>query len=432
MPGMIGSSLNFERPKTGAFASLEDSMDIGKVSLGEEDFEAEIVLSDIVYIPDNNDNGGGISTTKKSIESIESATDTIIERLTDSGEQSITVAGVKQVTETASDHLQGDTVTPLSDYSPPPYTTPPDGFPQPVVISCEAPVDATTTQATQTSTQGSSSTPSSSKQTTVTLPQDPPKPKGRNFFDPEEGCDACCHAPSDGPSQFYTMCLLACTDPAITQMVENGMLQQVYSSIPALQEKFESGLPGAYLRETRISEMTNSQIANLVDSNILETPASMAASAGTINASSVQSYQFQRKLKFKLPKNCQHLTLFAFIRLDDLAFREFYKMPASAVPQGFYTGAIKEVSVIINSALQTSSTAYLDAQTMRRTRTAVQRTSNGQYYSFEPGRRIKPRRLIKVATPVGNIRSSQVLNNLVGVCSTSINEAIEFGGSQNG
>ena len=431
---MIGSSLNFERTKTGAFASLEDSMDIGKVSLGEEDFEAEIVLSDIVYIPDNNDNGGGISTTKKtqSSESIENKMDASTERLTDLGEQRGTLADPTQSMETTVDHLQGDSVTPLSDYSPPPYTTPPDGFPQPVVISCEAPVDATTTQATQTSTQGSSSTPSNSKQTTVPLPQDPPKPKGRNFFDPDEGCDACCHAPSDGPSQFYTMCLLACTDPAITQMVENGMLQQVYSSIPALQEKFENGLPGAYLRETKFSEMTNNQIASLVDSNILETPASMAASAGTINASSVQSYQFQRKLKFKLPKNCQHLTLFAFIRLDDLAFREFYKMPASAVPPGFYTGAIKEVSVIINSALQTSSTAYLDAQTMRRTRTAVQRTSNGQYYSFEPGRRIKPRRLIKVATPVGNIRSSQVLNNLVGVCSTSINEAIEFGGSQNG
>ena len=107
-------------------------------------------------------------------------------------------------------------------------------------------------------------------------------------------------------------------------------------------------------------------------------------------------------------------------------------MPVSAVPPGVYVGAIKEVSVIVNSNLQTSSSAYLDAQTMRQVRTPIQKTSNGQIYSFEPGRRTKARRLVKVAMPVGNIRSSQVLNNLVGVCSTSINEAIQFGGSQNG
>lgn len=427
--------LTFEASHTrpGALGALEDSMDIGKVSLGEDEFEAEMILSDQTYIPSYTEDGGGISSTSKiqTSESMQNTTDTMMERLTDTSEQNLTVSDVTQATEITIDHIQGDTVTPQSNYTPPPYTTPPEGFPQPVVISCEVPANTEATQTTQTGTQGNSSNSKNATQTSNSLSQSPSKPKGTQFFDPEEGCDSCCHAPTDGPSQFYTMCLLASTDPAITQMIENGMIEQVYSSIPALQEKFESGLPGAYLRETRFYEMTNNQIANLVDINILESPASMAASAGAINRSSIESYQFQRKLKFKLPKNCQHLTLFAFIRLDDIAFRDYYKMTTSAMPPGFYIGSIKEVSVIINSTLQTSSTAYLDAQTMRRTRTPVQRTANGQFYSFEPGRRTRPRKLIKIATPVGNIRSSQVLNNLIGVCSTSIYEAIQFSDSQN-
>jgi len=459
MPGGIGISIGEStmKPKgaTGAFGSVQDSADIGRIELSQESVEVEFILSDPVFIPPPINNGGVVQGRQRAgiIEDLNTESAFLEDVSSNSGFQ-------------RSEPILLTDVVPAENWSPPITSTPLPGgsLPTTRIVSCELPTGIELQPGTQPQewskpekhyydpfspmpTRVPANFPSIPKVYDVPIPVEPPVQskntpfvaapnspmvKGSLFFDPLEGCDACCHTPNDSPTQFFTICLLACTDPAITQMVENGMIEQVYSSIPALQEKFENGQPGAHLRETSFTELTSKQVASLADSNLFETPASMISSRngsgmpGIVNKTTTQSYQFQRKMKFKIPPNCQHLTLFIFIRLDDVAFREFYKMPTSSVPQKVYTGAIKEVSVITDSNLQTASTGYLDAGNLQQFRGAVQRTSGGEYYTFEPGRRTKARRLIKTSMPVGNIRSSQVLDNLIGVCSTSINEAIQF------
>ena len=328
-------SLKSDRQKTGGIATLDDSVDVGRITLQEEEFEAEIILSDPIQVRSNN--GGGFSKGEQNTlgqEFIEEQTSMAEQIIAEENMPTRSVIGFK-----SEPILTTDNITPVQNWTPPPTNTPTAaGLPTTKVVSCELPTGVELQPGTQPQTWSEpekhyydpfapiptrvpANFPSVPKEFDVPIPVEPPAQskntpfvaapnspivKGSLFFDPEEGCDACCHAPIDGPSQFYTMCLLASTDPAITQMVENGMIEQVYSSIPALQEKFENGLPGAFLRETRFTELTNNQIATLADSNLFETPASMISSAngsgmaGIINRSSIQSYQFQKKLKFKL------------------------------------------------------------------------------------------------------------------------------------
>ena len=262
----------------------------------------------------------------------------------------------------------------------------------------------------------------------------PTPPKGRYFYEPE--CDTCCHSPTDSPAQFFTLCLLVSTDPNVTKMVEQGMIDEVYSSIPALQGKFEKGDPGAFLQETSFLDFTSQQVASLVNSNLFVNPTTMVRVDPRLNAMAtlpvikkdISSYQFQRKYNFKIPKNCQHLVLFTFIKMDEISFNEYYKTSGLSLPQGVYTGPIKEVAVIMNSNLQTAATAFMNPATLEIVNTPVQKLNNGSYYTYTPTKVMTPKRLAKIKLPVGNIRSDQVLARMIKVCSTSITDAIQSNG----
>jgi hypothetical protein len=249
-----------------------------------------------------------------------------------------------------------------------------------------------------------------------TLPSIQPPPKGRYFYEPE--CDTCCHAPADSPAQFYSMCLLVSTDPIVTKMVEGGMIDEVYASISSLQSRFEKGIPGAHLQKTNFIEFTSQKSASIVnETGMLVSPASKK---------DISSYQFHRNYNFKIPPNCQHLTLFTFVTMDQTLFNEHYQISGLSLPEGAYTGPIKQVSVITNSNLQTSATAFINPATMEAVSTPVQRLNNGSYFTYTPTKIVTPKRLVKVKLPVGNLRSDQVLARMIKLCSTSITDAISY------
>jgi hypothetical protein len=194
------------------------------------------------------------------------------------------------------------------------------------------------------------------------------------------------YAADDEFTKFYSVCLLASTELATTQLIEGGMIEQVYSMMSQLQIKFDSGLPGASLKEISLSDMTNKQKNALVKSNLFQPPASVMSANNnqTTQVSSrrgpTQAYEFRTRFGFNITPGCEHLTLFAFLKFDQVKFSETYGLDLDGYDKALYHGPIKQLAVILNSSLRTN----------------------------------------------GNIRSDQTVNNLIASCSTSINEAIQF------
>ena len=260
-------------------------------------------------------------------------------------------------------------------------------------------------------------------------PSTTPSPKGSSFF--EEECDTCCHSPTTNPSQVYTLCLIISTDPMITSMIEKGMIDQVYSSIPALQSKFERGEPGAYLQENSLLDFTKSKISRVAKTGLI--PDISVTWAGwepsLLNTGVKQivtsAYQFEDKFNFKIPPKCEHLALFTFVRLDTLVFNEVFGTSDLNLPQGVFTGAIKELIVLDNTQVQTEGLATLDPSRLVVTNMPTQVAASGQLYSFHPTKNLQPTKISKIKMPLGNIRNHNVLNRIKKVCSTSITEAIQ-------
>lgn len=266
----------------------------------------------------------------------------------------------------------------------------------------------------------------------------PTVPKGKHFYEPQD-CETCCHSPTDSPSQFYTYCLLVATDPLVTKMIEGGYIDQVYQSMPVFQAKYESGLPGAYLQETSFLDFTNQQKNALVNSVLFTTPKKMLTlepevrfrgipTAQPVFREEINAYQFQRKFNFKIPPNPQHLALFVFIRFDQILFNEYYNLSTRSIPQGVYTGPVKELVVIKDSNLSTTVTT----PTVVGGATAATSPSYtvGSFGTGTPnppilfGRR-PPIKTISTTVPLASVRSSKVFNLILKYCSTSILEALQ-------
>jgi len=403
-----------ERPSGGVY----EASDIGKVELKEETLTVELVLSDPV--PDAGITKSSPIDTRYLDRSYQSETD-FTKTLEDTAIYSANQDD-DSGTVTAGSYLPNAPFIPKQDAGVAPPFVPPTLE----ETSCLAP---TTSQTDPTGKDNELSLEPPDKEVPPGSTATPPK--GRYFYDPE--CDTCCHSPTDSPAQFYSLCLLISTDPDITKMVEQGMIDEVYSSIPALDNKFRNGDPGAFLQETSFLDFTNQKVEALVKSNLFVNPTTMfrveprlgAMNTMAVMKSDVMSYQFQREFNFRIPPKCQHLVLFTFIRFDETAFNEKYGTPNLSLPQGVYTGPIKEVAVILNSNLQTMATAFIDPTTMEQVTAPVQKTANGSYFTLSPTKRITPRRLAKIKIPVGNLRSDQVLARLKKVCSVSIMQALQ-------
>ena len=428
MPQLIGSITDItEKPASGAYTAS----DIGKIELKEEMVVIEVTLTDEV------DTG----TTTRTLDGPAANTATASGRAVQLSPSPVPAPPIVQETspgktfsgqlldvfpddiyKTPTINPEGNTLDYIPDPSGPVGNSLP---PRPVVdTSCTIPKQPEVEPPPEA---GTIFPPDKLP------PQDPLPPRGKNFYDPE--CDTCCHSPTDSPAQFYTLCLLVSTDENITKMVERGMIDQVYSSIPALQNKFMSGQPGAYLQETSFLDFTRQKINALVNSNLFARPKDMINLEPMLNTAvslpiyktEIQSYQFRNNYSFPIPPRCQHLTLFTFIRLDPVALNSYYEIPnRSPLPVGIYTGPIKEVSVIVNSNLQTMASALVDPSAPNVPFLGPsQKTSDGKYFTYHPTKRTKPRRLVNIKLPVGNIRSDRVFNQLLKMCSVSITQALQ-------
>jgi hypothetical protein len=412
----IGNEI--QKPSGGIY----EASDIGRVEVKEELLTVEMILTDPVL---SNTSGKSASQPVETNRIIAGTLENLptVTSYNNTNPDPIAEGPKMQVFPTTGNRPTG----PMVDV---PLIAKP-GLPFEGPVTCELPPNPTD----PASSIGTGSLPPYLRPPFSATPDEPLPPKGSLFFEPS--CDTCCHSPTDSPSQFYTLCLMVVTDPVITSMIEKGMIDQVYSSIPALQAKFDKGDPGAYLQETSFLDFTSQQVASLVKSDLFAGPAKMLKSEPSLGGltgqkvirSELEMYQFQRNFSFKIPKNCQHIALFTFIRLDDASFNEYFKTPNLSIPQGVYTGPIKELVVVNNSNVQTTATAFVDLSTMSAVTTAVQRTKDGSYYTFNPTKVEKPRKLAKVFLPVGNIRSSQILDKLIKTCSTSLTDAIQSQGS---
>jgi hypothetical protein len=433
--------------KSLAVSAVSDSSDIGEVKLEDDSLEVELVLTDSTFENNSdissygltayedlgkgsgNSNSGNNSTSNDYEGVNEEEPDPTIDEVVKNDElippRPVGLPGQNTV---------GSSTTPAPPASAPPST--------PVTVSCELPEEQT---------GGSISIPPPSGNQIITAPGvsrypiprpsgnpinpssaqiAPNPPKGKKFFEPE--CDTCCHSPTDSPQQFYTLCLLISTDPMVTRMIEGGMIDQVYSSIPVLQGKFEAGNPGAHLQEISFMDMSNSKVESLVNSSLFVNPIVMARAEPVLGGvvpvmpTVARAYQFQRRFKFKIPRNAKHITLFNFIRFDELAFNQHYQIPNFTLPSGVYTGPIKELIVVHNGKVRTKGTTYVSlGQSTRgqQVTTPIQLTPTG-LTTFVPGLPSASVPVVKVVSPIGNIQNSNIFNKLISFCSDNIYSSI--------
>lgn len=432
--------------KSLATNSVSDLSDIGEVKLEDERLEVELVLTDSTYESGevssygltsyedlvkgsgNNDNSGNTNDHEGvNEEESDSTTKDIVRSPTlippSNGNTLENPFGTFDV-NTGS--------TPTADTTPSSPTT----------VSCLLPEDQSTgTAGIATApinpgpipaiTGNPATSPLPPSPYPGSLQTSPPPPKGKVFFDPE--CDTCCHSPTNSPQQFYTLCLLVSTDPLITKMVEGGMIDQVYSSIPVLQAKFEAGQPGAYLQETSFMDMTTDKVESLVNSSLFVNPIVMSRAEPVVGGvlpvmpKIARAYQFQKKFSFKIPKNIKHLTLFNFIRFDELTFNQHYQIPNFSLPSGVYTGPIKELIVVHNGKVRTKGTTYVSLGQSTRgqqvTSLPIQSTPTG-FATFKPGTALSPVPVQRVVVPIGNVQNSNIYNQIIGFCSNNIYDSI--------
>jgi len=373
MPQLAFGLTNSSKTLSGG---IYDAADIGRVEVKDDSLIVELVLTDIIksYDTDSSVSKGQVFSNN----------------LTERNQNSI--ATFSDFTPTSSEEC-----TSLSPTVPiPPTIGQSDSTPEP----------------TETETQPSQ-----------------PNPKGSSFF--EEECDTCCHSPTTNPSQVYNLCLITSTDPTITSMIENGLIDQVYSSMPILQTKFSRGEPGAFLQENSLSDFTKTKIARIVKSglmpNLYVTLSSWEPSLHNtgVKSKTTTAYQFQQKFNVRIPPKCEHLALFLFVRLDTSVFNEVYGTSNLSLPQGVFTGPIKELKVLENFNFQVEGNVMVDLRTMLATNIPTERSASGRLYSFHPNKNLQPTRIGKIKLPLGNIRSDNLLNRIIKVCSTSITDAIQ-------
>lgn len=253
-------------------------------------------------------------------------------------------------------------------------------------------------------------------------------PRGTLFHDPL--CDTCCHSPTDSPSQYYNLCLLVSTDPNITTMIENGLLEQVYGSIPVLEEKYRRGDPGATLKEANFLDFTNQQQVSLFSSDFFR---DVTAPGSYTIKQEMELYQFKQTYDFIIPKDCSHLAIFTYVTLDPVAYEQYLRDSSTTpflvddqIPRPtVYNGTIKELVVIKNSYVQAQTSMFFDPNSNQRINTAVRRTRSGEYETFDPTSRRQSRKVVKLDLPIGNIRSSKIFNKIIKDCSLSLVQAIQ-------
>ena len=438
MPGLGVTPYNTTRKPQGG---VYDTGDIARVDVQDDKVIVEVVLTDPVQ--DRNTRSLGTSTqTTRTIAGTQTfgptATRSIITPDISQGE--LGSAG------TAPFARPRDQSAPFPDGTQPGEAIPNQGAGSPPpdrLISCVTPVqDTTVVFDSGGNTGGDPANTDADVNVGTNAAEESEPPRGSLFFTPL--CNTCCHSPTDSPLQYYNLCLLVSTDPNITTMVENGMLEQVYGALPAIEEKYRVGDPGATLQEVSFLDFTNQQLNALISSDLftdlnytiqmlIDTGDSGIFSRQLITTTEMQVYQFKGTYDFPIPKDCQHLTIFTYITLDTVAFNQYLNDSAlnpllanvNNPSPSVYHGPIKELKVIENSSVQTEASAYVEPSSARVVSTSVRRRTDGSYETYDPTSRRRSMRLAKVKLPIGNIRSSKIYNKIIKNCSLSIIQALQ-------
>jgi hypothetical protein len=388
----FGIANNISKPSDGVY----DVSDIGRVEIKDDSLSVELILTDIIKTYETPGQTRSLDTTP-------------------SFSEPILLGEVSGVT-TTGDQPIGLGIGAVSVPQPIP--------PQPLESECSLPggtVGYSDSLVEDPPEEGAASAPP--------VIENPVLPTGKTFFENE--CDTCCHSPTNSPSQVYFLCLIVSTDPQVTSMIEKGLIDQVYSSMPALESKFARGEPGAFLQENSFMDFTKNRVISLAKSGMVPdisvTWAGWEPSIANtgVMSKTTRAYQFEKKFNYKIPPNCEHLALFTFVRLDELAFNQAYGTPTLTLPPGIYTGKIKELVVFRNFVQQELASVIVDLDSRGLSNKPTQRTASGQLYSFHPNRAMKPKKLAKISLPLGNIRNHNALNRILRVCSSSITDAVQ-------
>lgn len=227
------------------------------------------------------------------------------------------------------------------------------------------------------------------------------EPRGTFFYDPE--CETCCHAPSIKPESLFKTIVLAVINSRAIESIKRGELDIVLKHA-ASKNPSSSGFQNLGIYSATLDIAEDARINGKKPSLI---PIPFKDSKGI--KSSSRAYKFIKKIIFPFEvSDVENLTIFTFIYLDPKEIR-------NAFPD------MKKEDVIANSLR--SKVRFLD---IKRNGRYILNTSQSASSPSSPTTSVSSANTSEVTVPVVNVRHSEILDNILLLCSKGLYDSVLF------